>query len=60
MSSVSSVLMIRPLMRTVASGFGTSAPGPRETAMGRKPMLATEAVISTGRRRRLQPVTAAT
>jgi hypothetical protein len=38
-------------MTTVASGRCTSAPEFVESAMGRKPRLATVAVISTGRNR---------
>jgi quinol monooxygenase YgiN len=43
--------MMRPPMPTVASGRCTSAPEFVESAIGRKPRLATVAVISTGRSR---------
>ncbi len=36
-------------MTTVASGLCTSAPVPVLSAMGKKPRLATSAVIETGR-----------
>jgi len=42
-------------MTTEASGRCTSAPVEVETAMGKKPKLATQAVISTGRSLRLAP-----
>ena len=48
--------MSRPPMTTVARGCCTSAPSPVEMAMGRKPSEATSAVISTGRRRSIQPL----
>ena len=53
-SKVSSVLVIRPPITTVASGRCTSAPSPWESAIGRKPIDATSAVINTGRKRTIQ------
>ena len=38
-----------PPITTVASGLCTSAPVPVFSAMGRKPKLATSAIINTGR-----------
>ena len=54
-SKVSAVAVINPPITTVASGRCTSAPAPLLNAMGRKPSEATEAVISTGRRRAAVP-----
>ena len=48
-----------PPITTVASGRCTSAPAPCESAIGRKPMDATVAVISTGFSRDPAPVTMA-
>jgi hypothetical protein len=45
---VSKVALIRPPITTVASRRCTSAPELAEIAMGRKPRLATVAVMSTG------------
>src|SRR5207237_6949141 len=41
-----------PPITTMASGFCVSLPIPRETAAGKRPMSATEAVMSAGRRPR--------
>ncbi len=46
MISVNRALVITPLVTTVAKGRSRSAPDPLLTAMGRKPMLATRAVIT--------------
>src|SRR6185295_10806770 len=48
---VRKVELTMPPMTTVARGRWTSAPEPVARAMGRKPRLATRAVMSTGRRR---------
>ncbi len=45
-----------PPITTVASGRCTSEPSPEFRAMGRKPRLATSAVVMTGRRRCMAPV----
>jgi hypothetical protein len=49
--SVKRVLLMIPPITTVARGRCTSAPTPLLKAIGRKPRLATRAVMSTGRRR---------
>ena len=54
-TSVSSVLLTMPPMTTVASGRWTSAPTPVLSAIGRNPIAATSAVMSTGRRRTWHP-----
>ena len=53
--SVSKVAVSKPPMTTVAKGFCTSAPAPFENAIGKKPKLATVAVIKTGRNRKIVP-----
>jgi hypothetical protein len=50
-SDVSKVEVMRPPMTTVANGRCISAPSPEDNAIGRKPKLATKAVIKTGRNR---------
>ncbi len=54
-TSVRSVDVTMPPMTTVASGRCTSAPVPCDSAIGRNPMAATSAVISTGFRRSAAP-----
>jgi hypothetical protein len=54
-NSVRTVELNRPPITTDASGRCTSAPVEVARAIGMKPKLATEAVISTGRSRRLAP-----
>ena len=53
-SNVSNVLVIKPPITTVANGRCTSAPSPCESAIGKKPIEATRAVIKTGRKRTIQ------
>ena len=53
-SRVRRVEVISPPMTTVANGRCTSAPSPVESAIGRNPIDATRAVMSTGRRRNMQ------
>ena len=55
-TSVSNVDETMPPMTTVASGRCTSAPMPVLIAIGRKPRLATSAVMITGRSRRMAAV----
>ena len=50
-SDVSRVEVISPPMTTVASGRCISAPSLVDNAIGKKPRLATKAVIRTGRNR---------
>lgn len=45
-----------PPMTTVASGLCTSEPVPVANAMGTNPRDATNAVISTGRKRAIEPL----
>lgn len=53
MSKVSKVDDTIPPITTVASGRCTSAPVPVANAIGIKPSDATQAVINTGRKRRI-------
>ncbi len=53
-NKVRSVEVTRPPITTVASGRCTSAPSPCDRAIGKKPIEATRAVMSTGRNRVLQ------
>ena len=53
--SVRSVAEKSPPMITTASGFCTSDPMPCDKAIGRSPVIARRAVISTVRRRTMAP-----
>jgi hypothetical protein len=53
--NVSKVEVTSPPMTTEAKGRCTSEPIEVEKAMGKKPMLATQAVINTGRSLRFAP-----
>src|SRR5690606_35890259 len=57
--SVSRVAETRPPMTTTASGFCVSAPMAVDKAMGRRPNMASRAVIRTVRRRLSEPCSAA-
>lgn len=50
--NVSNVNVINPPITTVANGLCTSESIDADKAIGKKPKLATQAVMSTGRRRR--------
>src|SRR6185312_1397570 len=54
-SKVSAVHVTRPLITTIASGRCTSEPGPEANSSGTSARAAMEAVMSTGRRRRIAP-----
>lgn len=54
--SVRKVAESSPPITTVARGLCTSAPAEEEIAIGKKPKLATDAVIRTGRRRTKTPI----
>ena len=49
------VLVIRPPITTIASGFDASDPMPCDIAAGNKPIAAIKAVITTGRKRSATP-----
>ena len=55
-TSVSKVAEINPPTTTVASGFCTSAPAEPETAIGKNPKAAADAVSKTGLSRSLAPI----